>query len=43
LVEVIADVEKHEYEINLEITIPEFNNNPLKISGRLNKSGFYNY
>ena len=43
LVEVIADIEKHEYEINLEITIPEFNNNPLKISGRLNKSGFYNY
>tara|TARA_E500000318_G_C3475521_1_gene178266 strand:- start:97 stop:570 length:474 start_codon:yes stop_codon:yes gene_type:complete len=43
LVEVIADIEKHEYEINLEITIPEFENKPLNISGRLNKSGFYTY
>ena len=43
LVEVIADIEQQEYEINLEITIPEFNNNRLNIRGRLNKSGFYSY
>ena len=43
LVEVIADIEKQEYELNLEITIPEFNNNRLNLKGRLNKSGFYSY
>jgi len=43
LVEVIADIEKQEYEINLEITIPEFDNRKLNLKGRLNKSGFYTY
>jgi len=43
LVEVIADIEKQEYEINLEIAIPEFDNRKLNLKGRLNKSGFYSY
>jgi len=43
LVEVIADIEKQEYEINLEIAIPEFDNRKLNLKGRLNKSGFYTY
>jgi phage baseplate assembly protein W len=43
LVQVIADIEEQEYEINLEVTVPEFNNSPLNIKGRLNKSGFYSY
>lgn len=42
-IEVVADIEKQEYELNIEITIPEFNNNPLNLKGRLNKSGFYSY
>ncbi len=42
-IEVIADIEKGEYELNLVINIPEFNNNPLNLKGRLNKSGFYSY
>ena len=43
LAEVIADIETQEYEINLEITVPEFNNQSISIGGRLNKSGFYSY
>lgn len=43
LVQVIADIEKQEYEINLEVTVPEFNNSSLNLKGRLNKSGFYSY
>lgn len=43
LIEVIADNENQEYELNIEINIPEFNNNPLNLKGRLNKSGFYSY
>ena len=43
LVEVIADIENQEYEINLEINIPEFDNRKLNLKGRLNKSGFYTY
>ena len=43
LVQVIADIEKQEYEINLEVTVPEFNNSSLNLKGRLNKSGFYIY
>jgi len=42
-IEVIADIEVGEYELNLVINIPEFNNNPLNLKGRLNKSGFYSY
>lgn len=42
-IEVVARVDRQEYEINIEITIPEFNNNPLNLRGRLNKSGFYSY
>ena len=42
-IEVIADIEQQEYELNIEINIPEFNNNPLNLKGRLNKSGFYSY
>ena len=42
-IEVIADIELQEYELNIEINIPEFNNNPLNLKGRLNKSGFYSY
>lgn len=42
-IEVIADIELGEYELNLVINIPEFNNNPLNLKGRLNKSGFYSY
>lgn len=42
-IEVIADIERQEYELNIEINIPEFNNNPLNLKGRLNKSGFYSY
>tara|TARA_E500000318_G_scaffold107439_2_gene116729 strand:+ start:860 stop:1333 length:474 start_codon:yes stop_codon:yes gene_type:complete len=42
-IEVIADIENQEYELNIEINIPEFNNNPLNLKGRLNKSGFYSY
>ena len=43
LVEVIADITKQEYEVNLEITVPEFNNQSISIGGRLNRSGFYSY
>ena len=43
LVQVIADIETQEYEINLEISVPEFNNNSFNIKGKLNKSGFYSY
>ncbi len=42
-IEVVADIEAGEYELNLLINIPEFNNNPLNLKGRLNKSGFYSY
>tara|TARA_R110002153_G_scaffold67909_4_gene180501 strand:+ start:1437 stop:1910 length:474 start_codon:yes stop_codon:yes gene_type:complete len=42
-IEVVADIGNQEYELNIEITIPEFNNNPLNLKGRLNKSGFYSY
>ena len=42
-IEVTADIENQEYELDIEITIPEFNNNPLNLKGRLNKSGFYSY
>jgi phage baseplate assembly protein W len=42
-IEVIADIENQEYELNIEINIPEFNNNPLNLKGRLNKSGFYSF
>ena len=42
-IEVIADIEQQVYELNIEINIPEFNNNPLNLKGRLNKSGFYSY
>lgn len=42
-IEVVADIENQEYELNIEINIPEFNNNPLNLKGRLNKSGFYSY
>jgi len=42
-IEVIADIQLGEYELNLVINIPEFNNNPLNLKGRLNKSGFYSY
>ena len=42
-IEVIADIEKQEYELNIQLTVPEFNNQPLSIGGRLNKSGFYSY
>ena len=42
-IEVIADIEMQEYELNIIINIPEFNNNPLNLKGRLNKSGFYSY
>ena len=42
-IEVIADIELQEYELNIIINIPEFNNNPLKLKGKLNKSGFYSY
>ena len=42
-IEVIADIELQEYELNIIINIPEFNNNPLNLKGRLNKSGFYSY
>ena len=40
-IEVVADIELQEYELNIIINIPEFNNNPLNLKGRLNKSGFY--
>ncbi len=43
LVEVIADIERQEYELNLQITVPEFNSNRFNLKGRLNKSGFYSY
>ena len=43
LVEVIADITKQEYELNIEITVPEFNNQSISIGGRLNRSGFYSY
>ena len=42
-IEVISDIELQEYELNITINIPEFNNNPLNLKGRLNKSGFYSY
>jgi phage baseplate assembly protein W len=42
-IEVIADIEMQEYELNIIINIPEFNSNPLNLKGRLNKSGFYSY
>ena len=42
-IEVIADIELQEYELNIIINIPEFNYNPLNLKGRLNKSGFYSY
>tara|TARA_R110001599_G_scaffold110523_3_gene274475 strand:- start:13574 stop:14050 length:477 start_codon:yes stop_codon:yes gene_type:complete len=42
-IEVTADIEKQEYELDIEITIPEFNNKPLNLKGRLNKSGFYSF
>lgn len=42
-IEVIADIGVGEYELNLVINIPQFNNNPLNLKGRLNKSGFYSY
>jgi len=42
-IEVIEDIGTGEYELNITINIPEFNNNPLNIKGRLNKSGFYSY
>ncbi len=42
-IEVIADIENQEYELNIEINIPEFNNNPLNLKGRLNRSGFYSF
>jgi phage baseplate assembly protein W len=38
--EVIAEEEKQEYIINFEFTVPRFLNEPLNISGTLNKSGF---
>ena len=42
-IEVIADIEKQEYELNIQLTVPEFNNQAITIGGRLNKSGFYSY
>ena len=42
-IEVVSDMEVQEYELNITLNIPEFNNNPLNIKGRLNKSGFYSY
>ena len=42
-IEVISDIALQEYELNIIVNIPEFNNNPLNLKGRLNKSGFYSY
>lgn len=42
-IQVTADIEKQEYELDIEINIPEFNNKPLNLKGRLNKSGFYSF
>jgi phage baseplate assembly protein W len=42
-IEVISDLELQEYELNITINIPEFDNNPLNLKGRLNRSGFYSY
>lgn len=42
-IEVISDISLQEYELNIIVNIPEFNNNPLNLKGRLNKSGFYSY
>lgn len=36
-----ANIEKQEYEIELAFYIPRFENQPLKINGTLNKTGFY--
>ena len=43
VIEVIADITNQEYELNIEISIPEFDNNPLNLKGKLNRSGFYSY
>ncbi len=42
-IEITADIEKQEYELDIEINIPEFENRPLNLKGRLNKSGFYSF
>jgi len=43
VIEVIADIAKQEYELNIEITIPEFLDRTINLKGRLNKSGFSSY
>ena len=38
---IVAVPDQQSYEIDMEINIPEFDNNPLNLKGALSKSGFY--
>ena len=42
-INVVADEEQQEYEVDITIIIPDFSNNPLNLKGALSKSGFYTF
>ena len=41
--DIVSVPEESTYEIELNLTVPEFDNNPLNLKGALSKSGFYTF
>ena len=41
--DIVSVPEQSTYEIEINLTIPEFSNNPLNLKGALSKSGFYTF
>lgn len=42
-INVVADEDQQEYEVDITIIIPDFSDNPLNLKGALSKSGFYTF